>query len=78
MQIRSSGGSYFASSLTELGQFVDLCIHVFWLFEIYFALRVVWFTVLSCKKLRRNQEFENGLRKIHCYVHCTSELAELN
>ncbi len=46
--------------------------------EIYFASRVAWFTMLSCKKLRGNLEFENGLRKIRCYMYRSRELTEIN
>ncbi len=30
------------------------------------------------KKRQGNREFENGLREICCYMHRSSELAEIN
>ncbi len=56
MQIRSSGRSYLASSLTELGQICRSVYPYVLAIEIYFALRVAWFTVLSCKS---SEGFEN-------------------
>ncbi len=60
MQIRSSGKSYLASSLTEFGHFVDLQVHLCLAIEISFTLRVMWFTMLSSKSFKETENLRSG------------------
>ncbi len=78
MQIGSSSDLYLANSLTELGLFYRSACPCVLCFEISFALRVAWFTVLSCKGFKETENFKISLIIICDCIHCSSEQAEIH